>query len=65
MVVVRRPLMPAAAAAAAAAADDDDEYTNLYLSSLLPAAFYSYIPHFPSPAPSFTISLYIIGISHV
>ena len=35
----------------------DDEYTNLCLSSLLSAAFYSYIPHFPSPSPSFTIPL--------
>ena len=28
--------------------DDGDEYTNLFLSSLLPAAFYSYTPHLPS-----------------
>ena len=35
----------------------------LTFASLLPAAFYSYIPHFPSPAPSFLISLYPYCIS--
>jgi hypothetical protein len=29
--------------------DDEEEYTNLCLISLLSAAFYSYIHHFPSP----------------
>ena len=31
--------------------DDDNDHTNL-LHSLLPAAFYLYTPHFPSPSPS-------------
>ena len=39
--------------------DDDDEHTNM--ASTL-RSFYSYIPHFPSPSPSFLISLYIIVI---
>jgi hypothetical protein len=39
--------------------DDEDEYTNLCLSSLLRAAFYSYIPHFLS-----TISLLLPSSSH-
>jgi hypothetical protein len=37
--------------------DDDDEYTNLRLSSLLPAAFYSYTPHL-SPSISFSFLHY-------
>ncbi len=39
--------------------DGDDEYTNLCLSSLFPAAFYSYIPHFPSSF-SFSLSHYTL-----
>ena len=43
--------------------DDDDEYTNLSFFSAS-CSFDSYTPHFPSPSPSFLISLYIIVISH-
>ena len=45
--------------------DDGDEYTNLCLISLLPAAFYSYTLHFPSPSPSFTITIPIHHMSQV
>jgi hypothetical protein len=41
-------------------AADDDEYTNLCPSSLLPAAFYSYIPRLLLLAPSFLISHYAL-----
>ena len=42
--------------------DDDDEYTNLCLSSLLPALSIHILLTFHLPAPSFLISLYIIVI---
>ena len=41
-------------------AADDEEYTNLCLSSLLRAAFYSYTPHLLLLAPSFLISHYTL-----
>ncbi len=44
--------------------DDDDEYTNLSFTSAS-CSFYSYTPHFSSPAPSFimlTIHYYSFSI---
>ena len=43
--------------------DEDDEYTNLSFFSLLPAAFYSYIPHLLLPSLSHYTLIVIIHIS--
>ena len=46
--------------------NNEEEYTNLCLISLLPAAFYSYIPHFPSSISFLPLShcTLIVTITH-